>query len=81
VEAVAEGVLFLMNNVDKPGMVGYIGSLMGEHQVNIANMSLNRDEAGGEALMILNLDHEPPVELLEKVGNDSDITNVKVVSI
>ncbi len=81
VEVVPDGVLFLMNNVDKPGMVGYIGSLMGEHQVNIANMSLNRDEAGGEALMILNLDHEPPVELLEKVGNDSDITNVKVVSI
>ena len=59
VEAAAEGVLFLMNNVDKPGMVGYIGSLMGEHQVNIANMSLNRDEEGGEALMLLNLDHAP----------------------
>ena len=58
-EAAAEGVLFLMNNVDKPGMVGYIGSLMGEHQVNIANMSLNRDEEGGEALMLLNLDHAP----------------------
>ena len=81
VEAVAEGVLFLMNNVDKPGMVGYIGSLMGEHQVNIANMSLNRDAAGGEALMILNLDHEPPAALLEKVEGDSSITNVKVVSI
>ena len=70
-----------MNNVDKPGMVGYIGSLMGEHQVNIANMSLNRDEEGGEALMILNLDHEPPAALLEKVGSDPDITNIKVVSI
>ena len=81
VEVVAEGVLFLMNNVDKPGMVGYIGSLMGEHQVNIANMCLNRDEAGGEALMILNLDQEPPAALLEKVGSDSGITNVKVVSI
>ena len=80
-EAVAEGVLFLMNNVDKPGMVGYIGSLMGEHRVNIANMSLTRDEEGGEALMILNLDHEPPAALLEKVGKDSDITNIKVVSI
>lgn len=54
---------------------------MGEHQVNIANMSLNRDEEGGEALMILNLDHEPPTALLEKVKNDSDITNIKVVSI
>ena len=70
-----------MNNVDKPGMVGYIGSLMGEHQVNIANMSLNRDAEGGEALMILNLDHEPPVALLEKVESDSSITNVKVISI
>ena len=44
-------------------------------------MSLNRDEEGGEALMILNLDHEPPAALLEKVGVDSDITNIKVVSI
>ena len=81
VEAVAEGVLLFINNVDKPGMVGYIGSLMGEHQVNIANMSLSRVEEGGEALMILNLDHEPQKALVEKLGNDSDITNIKVVSI
>ena len=67
VEAAADGVLFLMNNVDKPGMVGYIGSLMGEHQVNIASMSLNRDEEGGEALMLLNLDHVPPA-LLDAVA-------------
>tara|TARA_B100000674_G_scaffold19400_1_gene13672 strand:+ start:143 stop:1717 length:1575 start_codon:yes stop_codon:yes gene_type:complete len=81
VEAAAEGVLFLMNNVDKPGMVGYIGSLMGEHQVNIANMSLNRDEEGGEALMLLNLDHAPPAALLDNVAQDSEITNVKVISL
>ena len=81
VEAAADGVLFLMNNVDKPGMVGYIGSLMGEHQVNIANMSLNRDEEGGEALMLLNLDHAPPAALLDNVAQDSEITNVKVISL
>ena len=81
VEAAADGVLFLMNNVDKPGMVGYIGSLMGEHQVNIASMSLNRDEEGGEALMLLNLDHAPPAALLDNVAQDSEITNVKVISL
>ena len=70
-----------MNNVDKPGMVGYIGSLMGEHQVNIASMSLNRDEEGGEALMLLNLDHVPPAALLDAVAQDSEITNVKVISL
>jgi D-3-phosphoglycerate dehydrogenase len=79
VECVPEGVLFIMNNKDKPGMVGYIGSLMAEHKVNIASMSLNRDEEGGEALTLLNLDHAPPAALLEKVAADPDISNAKVV--
>ena len=79
VESDASGVLFLMNNKDKPGMVGYIGSLMGEHQLNIASMSLSRDEEGGEALTLLNLDQEPPAALLEKAEADPNITNVKVV--
>ena len=79
VECVPEGVLFIMNNKDKPGMVGYIGSLMAEHEVNIASMSLNRDEEGGEALTLLNLDHAPPAALLEQVATDPDISNAKVV--
>ena len=45
VEIIPSGVVFLMNNKDRPGMVGHIGTLMGKHQVNIASMSLSRDEA------------------------------------
>ena len=81
VECVPEGVLFVMNNRDKPGMVGYIGSLMGEHEVNIGSMSLNRDEAGGEALTVLNLDSVPPQALLDKVNADLDISNVRVIQL
>ena len=62
-EIVPEGVLFLMNNKDRPGIVGYIGTLMGKHNVNIANMSLSRDAAGGKALTVLNLDSVPPPAL------------------
>ena len=74
-----EGVLLLLNNRDKPGMVGYIGSLIGRHEVNIASMSLNRDEAGGEALTVLNLDSVPPEELLAEIRQDDAIANVQVV--
>jgi len=81
VECVPEGVLFLMNNRDKPGMVGYIGSLMGEHEINIGSMSLNRDEEGGEALTVLNLDSVPSDALLDKVNADPDITNVQVITL
>ncbi len=81
VEIVPEGVLFLMNNKDRPGIVGYIGSLMGRHNVNIASMSLNRERAGGQALTVLNLDSVPPAELLAEIQKDPDISNVRVVKL
>jgi D-3-phosphoglycerate dehydrogenase len=79
VEIVPEGVLLLMNNKDRPGIVGYLGTLLGRHHVNIANMSLGRDKAGGRALTILNLDSVPPPQLLEEIQKDPDISNVRVV--
>ena len=81
VEIVPEGVLFLMNNKDRPGIVGYIGTLMGKHNVNIASMSLSRDIAGGKALTVLNLDSIPPAALLEEIQKDRDISNVRVVKL
>jgi D-3-phosphoglycerate dehydrogenase / 2-oxoglutarate reductase len=81
VEIVPEGVLFLMNNKDRPGIVGYIGTLMGKHNVNIASMSLSRDQAGGNALTVLNLDSVPPPELLAEIQKDRDISNVRVAKL
>ena len=81
VEIVPEGVLFLMNNKDRPGIVGYIGTLMGNYNLNIASMSLNREQAGGQALTVLNLDSVPPPELLAEIQKDPDISNVRVVKL
>ena len=81
VELLPAGVLFLMTNKDRPGIVGYVGSLMGRHQVNIASMSLSRDNEGGNALTVLNLDSVPPQALLEEIQLDPDISNVRVVKL
>ena len=81
VEIVPAGILFLMNNKDRPGIVGHIGSLMGKHNVNIASMSLSRDVAGGNAMTILSLDSIPPQALIEEIQKDPDISNVKVVQL
>ncbi|MGO8698634.1 MAG: phosphoglycerate dehydrogenase [Limisphaerales bacterium] len=81
VEIAPEGVLFLMNNKDRPGMVGYIGTLMGRHKVNIASMTLGRDKAGGRALTVLSLDSVPPRELLEEIEKDPDISDVRIVKL
>lgn len=81
VEIVPEGVLLLLNNKDKPGMVGYLGTLLGQHGVNIAHMSLSRDQAGGLALTVLNLDSVPPFAVVEQLQNDPNISNVRVVNL
>lgn len=81
VEIIPSGVVFLMNNKDRPGMVGHIGTLMGKHKVNIASMSLSRDEIGGQALTVLNLDSVPPQAALDEIAKDSDITNVRVIKL
>jgi D-3-phosphoglycerate dehydrogenase len=81
VEIVPSGVVFMMNNKDRPGMVGHIGTLMGRYKVNIASMSLGRDEAGGQALTVLNLDSVPPQEALDEIKRDPDISNVRVVKL
>jgi D-3-phosphoglycerate dehydrogenase len=59
VEADASGKLLVIENSDEPGMIGYVGTLLGKDGVNIANMSLSRQTAGETALMVINLDSEP----------------------
>jgi D-3-phosphoglycerate dehydrogenase len=81
VEIVPEGVLLFLNNRDRPGMVGYLGTLLGRHQVNIASMNLSRDTIGGQALTILSLDSVPSPAVREEIEKDPDITNVRVVKL
>jgi D-3-phosphoglycerate dehydrogenase len=80
-EIVPSGVVLLLGNKDRPGMVGYLGTLLGRYKVNIASMSLSRDTAGGQALTVLNLDSVPPQEVLDEIQKDPDIRNVKVVEL
>src|ERR1700722_11153509 len=81
VEIPVSGTLLLLNNTDKPGIVGHLGTLLGRHKVNIASMSLSRDTVGGLALTVLSLDSVPPAAVLAELQKDADISNVKVISL
>src|SRR2546421_3470620 len=81
VEARPQGVILVLENTDRPGMVGRIGTLLGQHGVNIATMSLSRNQAGGTALTVLNLDSAPGEELLEEIRNNDDIRSAQVIQL
>jgi len=81
VEARPHGVVLVLENTDRPGMVGRIGTLLGEHGVNIATMSLSRNQAGGTALTVLNLDNTPSEELLGEIRSSGDIHSAQVIQL
>lgn len=81
IEAQPDGVLLVLENKDRPGMVGHIGTLLGKHKVNIASMSLGRDQAGGTALTILNLDSAPDETVMAELRKDPDIVSARVLEL
>ena len=53
---------------DVPGVIGRVGTMFGEAGVNIANMAVSRDKAGGKALMVFSIDSAASPALVERVG-------------
>jgi D-3-phosphoglycerate dehydrogenase len=71
-------ILLVIRNVDKPGIVGKLGTTLGNCSVNIANMSLSRAEEGEWALTICELDNQPPESALQALVEDPDIREARV---
>ncbi|HSG35031.1 MAG TPA: phosphoglycerate dehydrogenase [Sphingomonadaceae bacterium] len=65
IEADLEGNMLYVVNEDAPGFIGRVGSLMGEHDINIGTFHLGRRAAGGEAIVLLSVDQQLPPEVIE----------------
>jgi D-3-phosphoglycerate dehydrogenase / 2-oxoglutarate reductase len=63
-------LLVLFRYDDVPGVIGKVGTLFGEADVNIANMTVSRTRRGGKALMVLSIDTPAPVELVERLQGE-----------
>jgi D-3-phosphoglycerate dehydrogenase len=64
---------------DRPGIVGIVGTLLGEAGVNIANMQVARQTEGGEALMGLALDSPMPQDVLEGIKAKANLRDAKLI--
>jgi len=81
VEVAAEGKLLVLENVDQPGMVGTIGTILGKDGVNIADMSLSRLTQGGTAYMVVRVDTEPSETARKEIKGHAAIKQAKFVQL
>jgi D-3-phosphoglycerate dehydrogenase len=66
---------------DMPGIIGHLGSMMGEHNVNIASMQVGRKIVRGDAVMVLSIDDPIPAELLQKITEIDGIQEAHPVTL
>jgi D-3-phosphoglycerate dehydrogenase len=74
-----EGTLLVYNNIDKPGMLAQVGSILARHKVNIAGVSLGRVAAGGNALTVMNIDSSIPPGGITEMKELQGVSNLRVV--
>jgi D-3-phosphoglycerate dehydrogenase len=80
-EAYLDGNLLVFTHNDVPGIIGTVGTIFGNHRVNIAQMSVGRTAPGGAAIGVLNLDALPPAAALAEVSSHKDIQSVRVIEL
>lgn len=81
VEVAAEGKLLVLENLDQPGMVGEVGTILGKDGVNIADMSLSRLIQGGTAYMVVRVDTEPSENARKIIKSHPAIKQAKFVQL
>ncbi len=75
-EAVPEGHMLLIYNEDRPGVIGRIGTTLGESGINIARMQVGQDPGHNRNVILLTIDESAPSEVLERLKQQDGVSNV-----
>ena len=78
-EVIPEGPMLFLSNNDKPGVIGGIGTFLGENNVNISRMQLGRERAGGKAISVFGIDSPIPAEVLRRIKDIPNVLSVKQI--
>ena len=73
--------MLMLTNIDRPGVVGQVGTLLGKNNVNIAGMQVGRREQGGEATTIIIVDAPVTEDIIKQISNMSGVNKVKYIAV
>jgi len=80
-EAVPEGDMLVLMNNDKPGVIGSLGTLLGQNGINIARMQFGREMQGGRAMSVVSIDSPASDEVMAKIKKLQNVLSVKQIRI
>ncbi|MEO6797855.1 MAG: phosphoglycerate dehydrogenase [Candidatus Dormibacter sp.] len=81
IDLVPTGTFLMSWHADRPGIIGAIGTLLGEHNINIASMQVGRDRPRGDAVMILSVDEPVPESIQARIREVPGMADVQSVTL
>jgi D-3-phosphoglycerate dehydrogenase / 2-oxoglutarate reductase len=81
VDCVPEGNMLVVFNKDVPGIIGQIGTIFGASSINVASVSFGREEKGGRAVSVWNVDSDVPKKVLDELRAAKNVEGIKLVKL
>lgn len=80
-DIVPSGYVILADHLNRPGIIGAVGTILGKHNINISSMQVGGSNVGPESLMILSVENVVPDEVMKEVESTDGITSAKFVEL
>lgn len=81
IDTTPSGHILVINSIDKPGVIGKVGTILGNNDINIASLQYGRKHEGGEAVLVLNIDSKIPANILNELVKEEEIVQAKTVEL
>ncbi|MBU2541568.1 MAG: phosphoglycerate dehydrogenase [Candidatus Omnitrophica bacterium] len=75
------GFMLVIDNIDRPGIIGAVGTILGKNDINIASMTFGRESAGGEAITVLNIDSPISDKIISQLKKNKNIKKVRLIKL
>ena len=80
VDFVPQGWLMIGPHIDRPGIIGKVGTILGAQGINIGSMQVGRSEKAGVQMMVLSVESAIPVQVLEQLKAVDGIVGASMVN-
>jgi D-3-phosphoglycerate dehydrogenase len=80
-DMIPAGHMVMLQNEDRPGMIGLVGSMFGQSSVNISDMAISRRQGDDSAFMVFKVDSPPPSDLIDNLRKQPGILKVAIVKL
>lgn len=80
-EIVLENDIIVATYIDAPGVIGRVGKILGQNNINIGSMVVGRDGPQKKAIMLMGVDQFVSAEILKEIGNAPDFMETKLIDL